>query len=1239
LFNPKGALTEASARPVNAIALDHTREAAAATLQLAPEDFAGVHLFKQYTSEHSGVRHFVYRQTFSGLRVWNAEWVVNVDSAGRVLNAGGNLFPRPQTGLAIPSPESMRPAFDAAAQDVTSLPGLSEGGQPVWFGWEGRLRPAWVFHVSSDNGIDAFETVVDAQSRKILERRALTKRQRPRARGLVFERDSPQPNPRPGTIQVFPPPFVQRTLQSLDGDPAFSPAGWVSGTSTIGNNTVTGANPLGVLLLASPAAAISANRDFSFPLDHGLGSSSLLGYQDASSTNLFYWINRAHDLFYEIGFTEAAGNFQTDNFGKGGVGGDAIFAYSFFASAPGGPAFLSNAFFTARGFDDGAQSMLAFYLSFGPDRGFTDNSFDAITVIHEYAHGVSSRLVRRLGTHHGDSMGEAWSDFYSLEFTLPEGAPVDGVYPYSEYPEQSWGAGIRTRPYSTDMNVNPLTFGEMGRVIQYPEVHADGEIWMQALWEVRANLIRQFGEREGRRRVRLLVLDGMKLAPPAPSMIDMRDAILLADRAAFNGASQQQIWTGFAKRGFGVLAQTFGPDTVHIVPSSEEPSNTAQIRFYEPQFVHGEFIRMILHDANLSGQSVQAKLASTSGDVESMTLLREGLVYTGLIPSSANVVTRENGTLNLAVGDSITAFYLDRASADGAPRLIETTATSMPIYGLALSAPRFQPGQETDMNFRAPFNPSLAGGTPSVRLVVLPWEFPFFGKKHRTVWVHNNGLLAFDLPVLTRCTDASSLAAYNAVAPMWLEMNTLGLAQRTEGVFIGRPFPDQITFRWAGGLDVGPGFTPEPVNFMATLFQDGRIVFNYGTGNKNLSLGTANSSCVNVSTPTVGLSNGHDVFPLIVPTHSGLSNLENAPTITLDPPFGYGTLPQGRVVSPANGGALPDLFTITGVASDEFHPVSRIDTYIDGVYRLRGAAAPRPPACDQIQAAVCIGFTVSGSARALGLDPGKHKVWFRVMNTRGGFTDFPSEPLVINIAAPPSQPASGQIEAPSAGQQVSGTFRITGWAYVPDLRVIAADVLIDGASYVRATYGAPRAEVCTSLGPRPAACPGIGFTAQINSVNGPVPLVNGEHSMQIRLQDQTGRYHLISESPVNFTVDNPVNLPPVGDILAPQNNSTVSGIITVSGYAYDPDGRVASVLLIVDNVSRGAATLGGDRSAVCANLTDVAACPNIGFEINFDTRTLANGLHSLRLRAVDASGAASFIPAAPRAGLNIFVRN
>ncbi len=1239
LFNPKGALTEASARPVNAIAGDFSRETASAQFSLAPEDFAGVHLHKQYKTEHNGVSHFVYRQNFFGLRVWNAEWVVNIDSAGRVLNAGGTLFARPPAGIAIPDASLEQGAFRAAAEGLSSATDAPEGSQLVWFGVQGKLRPAWVFYVVGDDGIEAFETVVDAQNKRVLERRALTKRQRPAARGLVFERESPQPNPRPGTVQLSPPPFVQRTMQPFDGDSAASPGGWVSDTSTTGNNTIVGANPLGVLLLKTPIAAIAANRDFSFPLEHGLGSASLLGYQDASSANLFYWINRSHDLFYQMGFNEASGNYQTNNFGKGGVDGDAIYAYSFFASAPGGAAALQNAFYTNRGDDDGTPSMLAFYLSYGADRGFTDNSFDAVTIVHEFTHAVSNRLVRRLGGHHGGSMGEAWSDFYSLELTLPDGAPVDGAYPYSEYPEQSWGSGIRSRPYSTNVDVNPLTFGQMGKVIQFPEVHADGEIWAQALWEVRANLIRQFGDREGRRRVRVIVLDGMKLAPPSPSMIDARDAILLADRASFNGASQQQIWAGFAKRGFGVLAQTFGPDTVHIVPSFETPSNTAQIAFYEPQFVQGEFIRMILHDANETSPTVQAQLTSTSGDVENMTLTKTGLIYTGLMPSSANVANKDNGTLNLAIGDSITAFYVDRAAASGS-KAVEVSATSQPSYALSLSQPRFQFGQETDLNFRSPFNPTLAGGTPSVRLVNLPWDFPYFGKKYRSVWVYNNGLLAFDLPVLTPCTDAASLATFNAIAPMWLEMNTLGLAQRNEGVFLSRPFADQVTFRWAGGLDVGFGFTAEPVNFAATLYEDGRIVFNYGTGNKNLSLGWINSSCQEVSTPTVGLSNGHDIYAPIATSHSGLSSLENAPTLTWDPPFGYGTLPQARFETPANDAEVPDLFTLTGVAWDDFHPIRRIDIYIDDQYRLNaGGTAGRPAACAQIQSAQCIGFTATSSGRVLGLTPGAHKVRARIMNSRGGFTDFPDEPLTINIGAPPEEAAVGQIDGPTEGQEVSGLIRITGWGYVPSVRIFAADVLIDGASYTRAAYGAARNDICTPLSPRPIGCPGIGFTAQINSTAGPVPLVNGEHKLQIRLQDQTGKYYLIPETPVTFTVNNPVNRPPVGDILTLKNNDKVSGTISISGYAYDPDGRVTSVILIIDNIVRGTARFGGDRSEVCANLTDVAQCPNIGFDIDFDTRTLTNGLHSLRLRAADSGGGVGFVPATPNAGFNLYVEN
>jgi hypothetical protein len=41
-------------------------------------------------------------------------------------------------------------------------------------------------------------------------------------------------------------------------------------------------------------------------------------------TNLFFWSNRYHDRLYELGFTEAARNFQLDNFGRGGLGDDFV---------------------------------------------------------------------------------------------------------------------------------------------------------------------------------------------------------------------------------------------------------------------------------------------------------------------------------------------------------------------------------------------------------------------------------------------------------------------------------------------------------------------------------------------------------------------------------------------------------------------------------------------------------------------------------------------------------------------------------------------------------------------------------------------------------------------------------------------------------------------------------------------------------------------------------------------------
>src|SRR5213078_1593860 len=110
-------------------------------------------------------------------------------------------------------------------------------------------------------------------------------------------------------------------------------------------------------------------------------------FPDAINVNLFYWANRAHDLHYQFGFDEAAGNYQTENFGRGGVGGDALYAYTHYAaSATVGPS-LQNAFFGPISNDDGGQAQLSMFVGYTSAGGyFTDSALDANVIVHEYTH-------------------------------------------------------------------------------------------------------------------------------------------------------------------------------------------------------------------------------------------------------------------------------------------------------------------------------------------------------------------------------------------------------------------------------------------------------------------------------------------------------------------------------------------------------------------------------------------------------------------------------------------------------------------------------------------------------------------------------------------------------------------------------------------------------------------------------------------------------------------------------------
>lgn len=1258
-------LTAPSQAPARQVAREFL-EASIGDIGITVPDLDSLTLVKEYRTAHNGVRHLVFGQQFQGLDVFRASWAVNVAPDGSVLNAGGNLYKAPAPSLGLPSIPSAITAARAAVAAVTPARGANfqafqtkafDGknlefhrgelaanikGTLVWYPVNGQLTAAWKFLVV-DAGYQATIAIVDPVTQNVLEQQALYMTQQPPFKGMVYDRTSPLPNPKPGTLSSDVPPLANRVIVPFTGDPVASPKGWVTGNETAGNNVIAGKNPLGIICISGidlcpprPQTTAAVNGEFNFPLVTGPGNPAPTLYADAVTTNLFYWANKAHDMFYLAGFDEGAGNFQQDNYGGPGAGGDPVHAYSQAGSAAQGQAATNNSFFGTFG-DDGSGAFMFMFVNdglLGRQYDFlTDDSLDAEVMMHEYTHGVSSRLATDLyTTFQGRAMGEAISDFFGLEFTVPDGAPADGSYTIGDYAFLAFGTGIRSRPYSTSTAVNPLTYANLGHVYAVPEVHADGEIFANTLWEMRANLIKQLGEKEARRRVRLLLIDGMKLALPAASMLDMRDGILLADRVDFKGESQSQIWQAFAKRGMGVLAQSGSANSLHIAPSFDAPSPEGSIRFYEDRGQVNSTLRIILQDSNNNKPTAKVTVVTSSGDVEDVLMRRQGQYFLGSIPIFYPSITPRTAELDMLPGDFITAFYTDEDTGKGAARQISFSAPTTVDYSAVLTPASFKFTDETGLRLN-----SATGGLR----VGLPFDFPFFNKKYREAIVYANGLITFDRPMQQACRDLFALATTPAIAPMWMDMRTNGRAQPNEDVYRSVR-PNSVTFRWAGETrPASPFQQPEPVNFAATLYDDGKIVYDYGSGNRNLGTGVT-PGCG--ATPSVAISDGSEAFVEYIATHNGAGAAENFPTITWQPPLSNLGGPLVQLESPAEGDVISDVLTVRGIAYDVDGTVGlrRVDVIVDGIPMDPAAIGQsRTDFCATQQVPGCpgVGFLERISIDLLGLKPGKHTLEVQAMNRRGVLNRYPSKPVNFTIQAPQSSPAEGAIENITDGMAFTPNQLIRGYAYSPTLRVVGVDILVDGITYGRALYGSARPDICNALpAPRPPSCPNVGFTFGLSVADSPVLLPNGTHQLQVRTVDEAGRYTLIPATPLKFTIS--VNrTAPKGEMTTPRQNDKVSGTLVISGYAYSPGAKISRVLILLDGAGAINAAYGTPRAAACANLPDAGACPNIGFDAAFDSRRLSNGPHTVGALLFDDQGGVTQVPVITADGLNIIVQN
>ncbi len=599
----------------------------------------------------SGLHTTVWEQRVDGIPVFEGLLTSHITKRGELVSLSSHFVPNAEQAAGVPGRRAIpavtaRDAVAGAARDIgenlaatnitpSATPQGAEqrqvftasnlkgdvNAQLVWFPVDGAtLRLSWQVIMMSRARDEMFNHVIDAQTGEVLLRRSLTEHLT-NATYRVFTTPSPAPFTLgypsnlagaftvsgESTADTNQPPQVARVLVVTNAfDTNASPNGWIndSDNSTSGNNVNAYLDAYGDERADIPPPVGSPFHVFDFALDL---TQDPMTYTNPSVVNLFYWNNWMHDRLYEFGFTEAAGNFQSNNFGRGGASNDPVLAEAQDGYYLNNPHYLDNASFSTP--PDGSSPRMEMFVFNGPTPG-RDADFDTEVILHEYTHGLSNRRVGGgvgISALQSRGLGEGWSDFYSLAMLTQPADDPNGCYPEGPYVSyqlfgpgynfnQNYYFGVRRYPYSTDMTKDPGTLKDidpgqadphfgvpMNPVIANTanEIHNQGEIWCAALWDARANLIAKYGFTNGNRLILQLVTDGMTLTPANPTFVQARDAILQADLVDNGAMNQHELWLAFAKRGIGMSATcpvsttTAGvseaydvPDLLLIVPAT-----------------------------------------------------------------------------------------------------------------------------------------------------------------------------------------------------------------------------------------------------------------------------------------------------------------------------------------------------------------------------------------------------------------------------------------------------------------------------------------------------------------------------------------------------------------------------------------------------------------------------------------------------------------------------------------------
>ena len=627
LFNERRPLTQPSDRDPAEIAKDFLR-ANQAAFTLTDTEIANLDLTVRDVTDRAVFLQF--DQTVDGIRVFRGHVKISLNRAGQVVQAGMadvvpgvNVTTRPR----LDAREAVQFAFKTLGleppAELIALTSRQQGKMFFANPLGGQYNPIRVelsvfpmtassarlaYRLYLESGSSgSYEILIDARDGRLLSRRNLT---RFLAQGRVWK-ESP----------------IKGDRELVDFADGWLPQ---SGVVTTGNNADAYVDTnMGPLPDIRNGRAFSAVQVFDFPVSEDTTGRDFGEFKAAAVTNLFYFVNTAHDYFYDLGFTESAGNFQTDNFGRGGKGNDAVLAKAHVG--------FENASISVAGDGFPPRIEMGVRLGFKDGLKYFDLSYAGDVVMHECGHGLTLRIVGGpdnvtcLDGTQSWALDEGWGDYFGISFFDD---PVFG-----EYSSQDSVRGVRRQGYEG----YTYTYEDLGN--EGFEVHDDGEIWAAALWDLRKELGQEVTDQ--------LVVDGVKFTPCGPSMIDARDGILMADQTINGAANRAKIWEVFARHGMGNSAggidgSSLLKDTVYNaafdLPPDLQPGNRSPAITSQPPAVIPR-----LGDAYVYDQCCPGKVAPTDGKSLPLNVLWPVLPGNDLKsrgrkwPPERSIPTRHNG--------------------------------------------------------------------------------------------------------------------------------------------------------------------------------------------------------------------------------------------------------------------------------------------------------------------------------------------------------------------------------------------------------------------------------------------------------------------------------------------------------------------------------------------------------------------------------------------------------------------